>query len=205
MMMRFSSLSFLPMWKIGETMGEGPFISPFRATCSTTHLSSTSDSFLERGYGLHLIDVGASGRNSMAISGFLAGGKRLDSSSEKTFQCRLNSGGIVSMLRWVFRLSSTRLHSWARLVHLRKATSFSGIFPVRARVLPARPRALLRYLYLALCRATGPFSSLPLAQSTGGLNSLRKGYPKIILSPPSDVRKNCWSFSWPPCLTRSQQ
>ena len=80
-------------------MGEGPFMSLFRATCSATHLSSTSDSFLERGYGLHLIDVGASGRNSIAMSGFLAGGKRLDSSSEKTFQCRLNSGGMVSIVR----------------------------------------------------------------------------------------------------------
>src|SRR5487761_1774961 len=137
-MMHFSLLSFLPMWKMGEMMGEGPFISLFRATCSLTHLSSTSDSFLERGYGLHLVNVGTSGRNSMAMSGFLAGGKRLDSSSEKTFQCHLNSGGMVSMLRWGFRFSSTRLHSWARLVRLRKATSFSGIFPVRAKVLPAR-------------------------------------------------------------------
>src|SRR5487761_1355897 len=140
-------------------MGEGPFMSLFRATCSATHLSSTSDSFLERGYGLHLIDVGASGRNSMAISGFLAGGKRLESSSEKTFQCRLNSGGIVSMVRWVFLLSSMRLHSWARLVHLRKATSLSGIVPLSARAFPAHLKALLRYLYLALCRVTGPSGS----------------------------------------------
>src|SRR5487761_1409258 len=122
---------------MGETMGEGPFISLFRATCSATHLSSTSDSFLECGYGLHLIDVGASGRNSMAMSGFLAGGNHLDNSSEMTFQCRLNSGGMVSMVRWVCRLSLVQLHSWARLVRLRNATSLFGISPVCVMVFSA--------------------------------------------------------------------
>src|SRR5487761_1104064 len=109
------------------------------------------------------------------------------------------------MLRWVLFFSSTQLHSWAKLVHLRNATSLSGIAPIRARVFPACLKAFLRYLYLALCRVTSPFFSPPLAQLSGGSNSLRKGYPRIILSPPSDVKKNCWSFSWPPCLTHSQQ
>src|SRR6267142_2876536 len=95
MMMCFSLLSFLPMKKIGETYCNAPsLICPSAFSC-LIHISSISPSALEHGYGLHLIEVGASGRNLTVMFRLWFGGNRFESSSENTFQCCLNSLGIV--------------------------------------------------------------------------------------------------------------
>src|SRR6266850_3239352 len=111
MMTCFSPLSFLPMKKTGETNCDGPsLICPSAFSC-LSHASSISPSPLEHGYGLHLIEVGASGRNLIVIFGFRFGGNRFESSSENTLQCRLNCLGIVSIVICVHFISSRRLHS----------------------------------------------------------------------------------------------
>src|SRR6266850_285918 len=190
MMTHFSPLSFLPMKKMGETNCDGPsLICPSAFSC-LIHISSASPSALERGYGLHLIEVGASGRNLIDMFGLRFGGNRFKSSSENTLQCRLNSLGIVSIVICVCFISSRRFHSWAKLVRLRKATSFSGSCPVRFRVSCALLKILFKYQNFMLCRVTVLSFSSPLVQSICGLNSRRKGYPRIILSFPKDVRKN---------------
>src|SRR6266850_4179999 len=111
MMMRFSPLSFLPIKKIGETNCNGPsLIRPSAFSC-LIHISSISPSALDHGYGLHLIEVGASGRNLIVMFGLQFGGNRFESSSENTLQCRLNCLGIVSIVICVHFISSRRLHS----------------------------------------------------------------------------------------------
>src|SRR6267142_6528508 len=98
MMTRFSPLSFLPMKKTGETYCDGPSLMRPSAFSCLTHASSVSPSIFERGYGLHLIEVGASGRNLIVMFGLWFGGNHLESSSENTLQWRLNSFGIVSII-----------------------------------------------------------------------------------------------------------
>src|SRR6267142_5156824 len=190
MMTCFSPLSFLPMKKMGETNCDGPsLICPSAFSC-LSHISSTSPSALDRGYGLHLIEVGASGRNLIDMFGLRFGGNHFESSSENTLQWCLNSFGIVSIVICVCFISSRQFHSWARFVHLRKATSLSGSCPAHFRASWARLKTLLRYRNFVLCRATVPPLSSPSVQSIWGLNSCQKGYPRIILSFPKDVRKN---------------
>src|SRR6266850_262813 len=111
MMTHFSPLSFLPMKKTGEMNCDGPyFIHPSAFSC-LSHASSTSPSAFEHGYGLHLIEVGASGRNLIVMFGFQSGGNRFKSSSENTLQWRLNCLGIVSIVMCVRFISSRRFHS----------------------------------------------------------------------------------------------
>src|ERR1700692_4969445 len=110
MMTHFSSLSFLPMKKI-EAIGHAPSLMRPKAFSCLIQFCSRSPSAFERGYGLHLIDVGAFGRNLIVMLGLRFGGKRLASSSENTLQCRRNSLGIVSIVICVRRISSVRLHS----------------------------------------------------------------------------------------------
>src|SRR6266850_4298710 len=190
MMTCFSPLSFLPMKKIGETNCDGPFLIHPSAFSCLIHISLISPSALDRGYGLHLIEVGASGRNLIVMFGLWFGGNCFESSSENTLQWHLNSFGIVSIVRCVHFISSRRFHSWARFVHLRNATNFSGSCPVRFRAPSAHWKSPLRYWNFMLCRATAPPWSFPSLQLICGLNSRRKGYPRIILSFPKDVRKN---------------
>src|ERR1700682_1799456 len=106
MMTRFSSLSFLPMKKIGETIGDAPSLIRPKAFSCLIQFCSRSPSAFERGYGLHLIDVGAFGRNLIVMLGLRFGGKRLASSSENTLQCRRKSLGIVSIVICVRRINS---------------------------------------------------------------------------------------------------
>src|SRR6267142_2815996 len=130
MMTHFSPLSFLPMKKTGETNCDGPsLIRPSASSC-LSHSSSTSPSAFERGYGLHLIEVGTSGRNLIVMFGFRSGGNRFESASENTLQWRLNCLGIVSIVICVHFISSRRLHSLARFVRFRNSTSFLGSRPV---------------------------------------------------------------------------
>src|SRR6266850_175934 len=111
MMTCFSPLSFFPIKKTGETNCDAPsLIRPSAFSC-LTHSSSISPSALDHGYGLHLIEVGASGRNLTVMFGLQFGGNRFESSSENTFQCRLNSLGIVSIVMCVHFISSRRFHS----------------------------------------------------------------------------------------------
>src|SRR6266850_4484724 len=190
MMTRFSPLSFLPMKKTGETYCDGPSLIRPNAFSCLTHASSVLPSTLEHGYGLHLIELGASGRNLIVMFGLLFGGNLLESSSENTLQYCLNSLGIVSIVMCVRFISVRRFHSWAKLVRLRKVTILSGSFPVHFRVSLALLKILFRYRNFVLCRATVPSFSSPLVQSICGFNSRKKGYPRIILSFPKDVRKN---------------
>src|ERR1700682_1157466 len=171
----FSPLSFFPMKKMGETYGDGPSLMRPNANSCLIQASSTLPSAFDRGYGLHFMEVGASGRSLIVMSGFLFGGNRFESSSENTLQCCLNSFGMVSIVRCVRFLSSIRLHSWAKFVRLKKATTFVGSRPVCLRVSFARLKTLCRYLNFMLCSSTEPSSSLPSVQFTRGLNSLRKG------------------------------
>src|SRR6267142_568557 len=143
-----------------------------------THASTVSPSFLEHGYGLHLIEVGASGRTLIVMFGLRFGGKRLESSSENTLQCRLNCFGIVSIVICVRFISSRRLHSCARFVRLRNATSFLGSRPVSFRVSSARLKNLFRFRNFVLCSDTVPPWSFPSLQLIRGLNSRRKGVAK---------------------------
>src|SRR6266850_4799915 len=111
MMTHFSLLSFLPMKKMGETYCDPPsLICPSSFSC-LIHASSILPSTLDHGYGLHLIEVGASGRNLTVMFRLLFGGNRFESSSENTFQCCLNSLGIVSIVMCVHFISSRRFHS----------------------------------------------------------------------------------------------
>src|ERR1700682_6035283 len=197
MMTRFSLLSFLPMKKIGDAIGDAPSLMRPRAFSCLIQFCSRSPSAFEHGYGLHLIDVGAFGRNLIVMLGSRFGGKRLESSSEKTLQCCRNSIRIVSIVICVRLLSSVRLHSWARLVRLRKATSFSGSCPVLFNVASARLKKPLRYLNFVLCNEIAPPLSCPATQSICGLNSRRNGYPRIILSFPRAVKKNFCNFCRP--------
>src|SRR6266850_6015206 len=106
MMTHFSPLSFLPMKKMGETYCDGPsLICPSSFSC-LTHASSILPSALEHGYGLHLIEAGASGRNLTVMFGLRFGGNRFESSSKNTFQCHLNSLEIVSIVICVCFISS---------------------------------------------------------------------------------------------------
>src|SRR6266850_3321585 len=190
MMTCFSPLSFLPMKKIGEMYCDAPSLMRPSAFSCLIHASSISPSALDHGYGLHLIEVGASGRNLTVMFGLRFGGNHFESSSENTFQCCLNSLGIVSIVMCVHFISSMQFHSWAKLVRLRKATSLSGSCPVCFSSSSARLKILFRYRNFMLCRATVPSLSSPSVQSIWGLNSHKKGYPSIILSFPKDVRKN---------------
>src|SRR6267142_5952341 len=190
MMTRFSPLSFLPMKKTGETYWHGPSLIRPNAFSCLTHASSVLPSALEHGYGLHLIELGASGRNLIVMFGLLFGGNLLESSSENTLQYRLNSLGIVSIVICIRFISVRRFHSWAKLVRLRKATSFSGSCLFCFSVSCALLKILFKYQNFMLCRVTVLSFSSPLVQSICGLNSRRKGYPRIILSFPKDVRKN---------------
>src|SRR6266850_2176425 len=102
----FSPLSFLPMKKIGETYCDAPsLIHPNSFSC-LIHISSISPSALECRYGLHLIEVGASGRNLTVMFGLQFGGNHFESSSENTLQWCLNSLGIVSIVICVHFISS---------------------------------------------------------------------------------------------------
>src|SRR6267142_1773156 len=106
MMTCFSLLSFLPMKKMGETNCDGPsLIRPSAFSC-LIHISSISPSALECRYGLHLIKVGASGRNLIDMFGLQFGGNCFESSSENTLQWHLNSFGIVSIVICVCFISS---------------------------------------------------------------------------------------------------
>src|SRR6266850_132658 len=165
MIMHFSLLSFLPMKKIGETYCDAPFLICPNAFSCLTHISSISPSTLEHGYGLHLIEVGASRRNLTIMFRFRFGGNHFESSSENTLQWHLNSLGIISIIICVRFISSRRFHSCARLVHLRNATSLSGSCPVRFRASSARLKTLFRYRNFVLCRATVPPLSSPSVQS----------------------------------------
>src|SRR6267142_1048054 len=101
MMTCFSPLSFLPLKKTGKTNCDGPSLIHPRAFSSLSHASSTSPSTFEHRYGLHLIEVGASGRNLIVMFGFRSGGNRFESSSENTLQWHLNCLGIVSIVMCV--------------------------------------------------------------------------------------------------------
>src|SRR6267142_235618 len=106
MMTCFSPLSFLPMKKIGETNCDGPsLIRPSAFSC-LIHISLISPSALDHGYGLHLIEVGASGRNLIDMFELRFGGNRFESSSENTLQWCLNSFGIVSIIICTHFISS---------------------------------------------------------------------------------------------------
>src|SRR6266850_1346774 len=111
MMTCFSPLSFLPMKKMGETNCNGPSLIHSSAFSCLSHISSTSPSAFECGYGLHLIEVGASSRNLIDMFGLRFGGNCFESSLENTLQCRLNCLGIVSIVICVRFISSRRLHS----------------------------------------------------------------------------------------------
>src|SRR6266850_1040244 len=175
MMTCFSLLSFLPMKKIGETNCNGPsLIRPSAFSC-LIHVSLISPSALDRGYGLHLIEVGASGRNLIVMFGLWFGGNCFESSSENTLQWHLNSFGIVSIVICVRFISSRRFHSWARFVCLRNATSFLGSCPVRFRAPSTCLKSLLRYRNFVLCSTTVPPCSFPSLQLIYGLNSHKKG------------------------------
>src|SRR6266850_7796739 len=106
MMMCFSLLSFLPMKKIGETYCDAPSLRRPNAFSCFIHISSISPLALEHRYGLHLIEVGASGRNLTVMFGLRFGGNCFESSSENTFQCHLNSLEIVSIVICVCFISS---------------------------------------------------------------------------------------------------
>src|SRR6266850_1360355 len=175
MMMCFSPLSFLPMKKMGETNCDSPSLICPNAFSCLSHISSTSPSALDRGYGLHLIEVGASGRNLIDMFGLRFGGNHFESSSENTLQWCLNSLGIISIVICVCFISSRQFHSWARFVRLRNATSLSGSCPVRFRAPSAHLKSLLRYRNFVLCSITVPPWSFPLLQLICGLNSCKKG------------------------------
>src|SRR6266850_7634161 len=171
-MMCFSPLSFLSMKKIGETYCDAPSLIRPNAFSCLTHASSISPSALECGYGLHLIEVSASGRNLTVMFGLWFGGNRFESSSDNTLQCHLNCLGIVSIVICVRFISSRRLHSCARFVRLRNATSFLGSCPVSFRAPSARLKSLFRYRNFVLCSDTVPPWSFPSLQLICGLNSL---------------------------------
>src|SRR6266850_906760 len=175
MIMHFSLLSFLPMKKIGETYCDAPFLICPNAFSCLTHISSISPSTLEHGYGLHLIEVGASRRNLTIMFRFRFGGNCFESSSENTLQWHLNSLGIISIVICVCFISSRQFHSWARFVHLRNATSLSGSCPVCFRAPSAHLKSLLRYRNFVLCSITVPPWSFPSLQLICGLNSRKKG------------------------------
>src|SRR6266850_3525827 len=111
MMTCFSSLSFMPMKKMGETYCDAPsLIHPSAFSC-LIHASSILPSALDCGYGLHFIEVGASGRNLTVVFGLQFRGNHFKSSSENTFQCHLNSLGIVSIVMCAHFISSRQFHS----------------------------------------------------------------------------------------------
>jgi hypothetical protein len=110
-MTHFSPLSFFPMKKIGDTIGDAPSVMRPSAFSCLIHDSSISPSAFDRGYGLHLIELGAPGKNLIVMLGSRFGRNRFDSSSENTLQCFLNSLGIVSILIWVQFVSSSLFHS----------------------------------------------------------------------------------------------
>src|ERR1700730_7831329 len=99
MMTRFSSVPFLPMKNTGDTYSDAPSTMRPKYFSCLTQSSSISPSALERGYGLHLIDLGAAGSNLIVMFGFLFGGNLLESSSENTLQYLLNSSGMVSIVK----------------------------------------------------------------------------------------------------------
>ena len=205
MMTHFLLLSFLPMKKMGETYCDAPSSMHSNAFSCLIHPSSISPSPLDHGYGLHLIELGVFGRNLIVMLGSQFGGNHFESSSKSTFQCLLNSLGIVSIVMWVWFISSRRFHSWARFVCLRNAIIHSGSCPVFLRVSAALQNTHPRYLNLVLWRVTSSPSSFPSVQFICGLNSHRKGYPRIILSLPNAVMKNFWSCWCPSYSTHSQQ
>jgi hypothetical protein len=139
------------------------------------------------------------------MSGSQDGGSCLDSSSENTLQYLQNSSGIPFIEGSVFLLHSLFSQSRARLDRFKKRSTFLGRIPVLEKTLWARLRKPLICLYLVLCSCMPPFASCPFGQSIGGLNSCRKGYPKIIQSCPRSVKKNLCSFSCLLWMTRSQQ
>jgi len=158
----FSPLSFLLMKKMGETYWDTPSLICPNAFSCLIHPSSILPSTLDHGYGLHFIELGAFGKNLIVMSGSHFGGNHFDNSSENTFQCLLNSFGMVSIVIWVCFISSRWLHSWAKFVCLKNTITHSGSCPVFCRVSPTLLNILPRYLNLVLWRVTLPPSSFPL-------------------------------------------
>src|SRR6266850_3350581 len=111
MMTHFLPLSFLPMKKMGKTYCDAPSLMCPSSFSYLTHASSISPSTLDCEYGLHLIKVGASGRNLTVMFGLWFRGNCFESSSKNTFKCHLNSLGIVSIVMCVCFISSRRFHS----------------------------------------------------------------------------------------------
>jgi hypothetical protein len=85
------------MKKMGETYCDAPSSMHPAAFSCLIHPSSISPSAFDCGYGLHFIELGAFSKNLIVMSGLHFGWNHFNSSSKNTFQCFLNSFGIVSI------------------------------------------------------------------------------------------------------------